>query len=464
MTQFLKFSIFILFCITACSKEKFLSEKPDQSHIVPNTLADLQAILDQDQYMNGAAFSGVGPIPALGEIASDNYYVLDQDYIRLPEVYKNAYRWNKDIFVSGVKPIDWDLPYLSVFYANVVLDNLSKFKNDDDLYSNVKGSALFYRAHAFYNLAQIFAPPYDPRIVSSIPGIPLRLTADLNEKLERSSLSNVYQKIIDDLQEALTYLPDLPIIKTRPSKWATYGLLARIYQTMMNYKQAGVYAQKYLDISIKLTDFNDLNLSKPYPFLDLRLNNEEIAFSCNMLGIGAANYPLWHSYYALVDTVLFNEYDKYDLRKEVFFEQTARGVIFKGSFEGSDVNFAGIATDEIVFILAESLIREGNVKSGIQKLNKLLVKRYKAGFFSPFIIDNYHEALDLVLRERRKELLFRGLRWMDLRRLNVEGRNINIKRYINGVEYLLVPNSPFYTYPIPPDILSFHPEMKQNIR
>src|SRR5690606_9109041 len=138
----LTFFLIIVASCMACSKESFLNQKPDQGHLVPSKLTDLQAILDQDQYMNGAAFSGGGPIPALGEIAADSYYVLDQDFFRLPEVYRNAYVWNKDIFVAGMKPIDWDLPYQSIFYANVVLDNLATMNFNDgesSLFNNVKG-------------------------------------------------------------------------------------------------------------------------------------------------------------------------------------------------------------------------------------------------------------------------------------------------------------------------------------
>jgi len=449
----------------ACSKESFLNQKPDQGHLVPSKLTDLQAILDQDQYMNGAAFSGGGPIPALGEIAADSYYVLDQDFFRLPEVYRNAYVWNKDIFVAGMKPIDWDLPYQSIFYANVVLDNLATMNFNDgesSLFNNVKGSALFYRAHAFYQLAQVFAPPYDPQKATELLGIPLRLTADVGERIYRSSLDAVYKRIADDLQEALKYLPDFPLVKTRPSKWAAYGLLARVYQTMLDYPQAELYADKYLDVKNDLLDFNSLDSTASYPFANL--NNEEIAFACNMLGLGASNYPLWHSYYALVDSALYKQYHTDDLRKYVQFKRTDRGVVYKGSYEGTDVNFAGIATDEVMLIKAECLAERGEVEQGLIVLNRLLETRFKEGSYIPYIANNQTEALDIIKSERRKELLFRGLRWTDIRRYNLEGDNIRLQRNVDGKEYVLEPNNARYTYPIPMEVLSFYEDMEQNTR
>ncbi|MBN8856731.1 MAG: RagB/SusD family nutrient uptake outer membrane protein, partial [Sphingobacteriales bacterium] len=74
------------------------------------------------------------------------------------------------------------------------------------------------------------------------------------------------------------------------------------------------------------------------------------------------------------------------------------------------------------------------------------------------------QALDTILVERRKELPFRGVRWTDLRRLNLEGRTITLTRVLNGTTYQLPPNSKLYTLPIPPDVIIFNPNMKQNPR
>jgi hypothetical protein len=78
----------------------------------------------------------------------------------------------------------------------------------------------------------------------------------------------------------------------------------------------------------------------------------------------------------------------------------------------------------------------------------------KTGFFVPFTANNTSEALNLVLQERRKETPFRGLRWIDLRRLNNEGANITLTRKVKGQVYTLPPNDPRYVLPIPPDVIN----------
>ena len=116
--------------------------------------------------------------------------------------------------------------------------------------------------------------------------------------------------------------------------------------------------------------------------------------------------------------------------------------------------FGGIATDEIYLIRSESLIRTGKIREGVSVLNTLLSSRYKAGEFVPVTAENYENALAVVLAERRKELVFRGFRWEDVRRLNTEGFNIIMTRVINNTLYALLPNDLRYAFPIPNSELS----------
>jgi hypothetical protein len=60
------------------------------------------------------------------------------------------------------------------------------------------------------------------------------------------------------------------------------------------------------------------------------------------------------------------------------------------------------------------------------------------------------EALELILAERRKELVFAGMRWSDIRRLNEQGENISLERKIGNQVYHLAPgNRALWTMPIP---------------
>jgi hypothetical protein len=99
----------------------------------------------------------------------------------------------------------------------------------------------------------------------------------------------------------------------------------------------------------------------------------------------------------------------------------------------------------------------------LNDLNAVLAKRWKAGTFSPLTTNDRQEALTWILEERRKELVFRDLRWMDIKRLNKEGAGIVLKRIISNTDFILPPNDLRYAMAIPEDIISIT-GMPQNPR
>ncbi|KQM68208.1 hypothetical protein ASE74_24205 [Pedobacter sp. Leaf216] len=61
--------------------------------------------------------------------------------------------------------------------------------------------------------------------------------------------------------------------------------------------------------------------------------------------------------------------------------------------------------------------------------------------------------LEQILLEGRKELLLRGLRWIDVKRLNKEGAGISFTRTSKGIVYNLLANSTGFTLPIPEQVV-----------
>jgi hypothetical protein len=105
-------------------------------------------------------------------------------------------------------------------------------------------------------------------------------------------------------------------------------------------------------------------------------------------------------------------------------------------------------------IRAECLARDGNITGAMADVNTLLRSRWKKnGTVSTYVdktVSNSSAALALILRERRKELPFRGLRWTDIRRLNLEpGFQTTLSRTLNGVTYTLPPGDPRFAFSIP---------------
>lgn len=444
----------------SCNKKEFLDASPDTAMVVPQTLTDYQAMMDNDFIMNGS--TSVGLTPAMGEMAADNYFVSDLDYnTRFKPVYQNIYVWAPEIFAADDIVYDWDFPYRAVLYANIVLDGIQKLKPgtyDQQDYNNVKGTAHFHRAHMFYQLAQVFAPHYIKTTAASKDGIPLRKTPHADEDIVRADLQTTYDFILDELHQALALLPKESLYKTRPSHQAVFGLMARVHQTMQHYDSAGYYSGKYLEISNELMDYNTISTAGTFAF---KRYNAEVIFSSNMENAEVTPIRAGRNQ---VDTNLYRSYNTNDLRKALFFKIAGGVLTFTGSYDGGSTMFSGIATNEIYLIRAEAAARAGNSIAAMKDLNILLQKRFKTGTFVPLEASNGNLALQLVLEERRKELCFRGLRWTDLRRLNAEGHNITLTRKVNGQLYTLLPGDKKYTFPIPIQVLAFNPGMPQNPR
>lgn len=127
--------------ISSCKKD-WLDEKPDKSLVVPTTLEDFQALLDNANIMNVN-------YPVLGEAGTDNYYLLQMRCNAVSTLEQNTYRWEKDVFPAGVNINDWDNPYSRILKANIVIDGIGKIEQNginEKEWNNVKGSALFFRA------------------------------------------------------------------------------------------------------------------------------------------------------------------------------------------------------------------------------------------------------------------------------------------------------------------------------
>lgn len=447
--------------LTGCKKE-WLDAKSDKSLVVPSTLSDFQAILDYADIMNGrGASSGTsGVIPALGEIGADNYYINSSYWESSTEIDRNAYIWKKDIF-NGMPSNDWNFPYRVVYYANTALDGLNKIErtnNNAAQWDNIRGSALFFRAHMFYQIAQVFAPPYDSATAPQLAGIPLKLSSDINEKPGRADLEASYFRIITDLKDATTLLPQTAILKTRPSRAAAFALLARAYLSMGNYSPALDYADSCLSIYSTLIDYRDYSATASYPF---PLYNDETIFFSSLVG---GHTIISSTARCKVDTSLYRSYDNHDLRKTLFFKfNSSSDITYKGSYVGSSLLFGGIATDEVYLIKAECLARLGKTQEALKYLNILLEKRWDSSFASIQGGDS-DSVLKIILDERRKELPFRALRWTDLRRLNKNTQTETaLQRYIENQTYQLLPNSNLYTYPIPDNVISLS-GISQNVR
>ncbi|MGV6946772.1 RagB/SusD family nutrient uptake outer membrane protein [Sphingobacterium kyonggiense] len=450
MRRYLKKTLFFLLMSTlvySCSD--FLEEKPDVNLATPQNIEDLRALLDNESEINRN-------FPGLLEMGTDDFYLDYADWLSRPSFEKAIYCWEKDpVMTSRNTSQYWTNSYGVVSTANVVLESLERLGlHGTKEGREIQGEAYFIRGYMHYALAQIYGQSTDTDGVGL--GIPVVTSSDIEQKTHRKSVTDTYNMIIDDLKKASDLLPEKTAYLTRTDKKSAFAALARVYLYRGEYENALECSDEVLKRHSELLDYNNVTIASKNPF-PVKENPEVLYFAVSasasqLLAVSRSN----------VDSLLYSSYQESDLRKTAFFNRKRDKVYtFKGFYSGSEVSyFNGLALDEIYLIRAECLIRQGEIEKGLTVLNYLLERRYRRGSFVPYSGLLQKDALDLVFSERRKELIRRGVRWSDLRRMNrQQGHEKTLKRVLkksDGVEdtFILPPNDPRYVYQIPAEVIS----------
>lgn len=441
--------LFVLLTAISCGKN-FLEIKSDASIGTPYKLEDYQAIMDN---LNGIMNTRASVV--LGFSGNDEFFLTTPVWERFASVVqRNAYLWADDVYERNDVD-DWNNGYVRILNTNMVLEGLAKLDRtagNSIQYDYIKGSALFFRALSHYQLAQLFAIPYRKDQESKVLGIPLRMESDMTVKTVRSSLSETYQAILNDLGTALKLLPESSSIKVRASGVACHGLLARVYLTMQDYQKAYEHASQSLAIQSGLLDYTKLSASATFPFVaDYGASNPEVIFYQENFSVSIIGRTIMDA-----SPDLLQLYREGDVRRNLFFNVATGGnTFFRGSYSGRANTFVGISVPEMMLIYAESAVRLNKKEEAIEILNALSEMRFDTNFYQPYALDrDADDVLKDVIEERRRELAFRGLRWEDLRRLNQDPRFAKtIRREIGGKQYILEPNSKKYTWPIPDRVI-----------
>lgn len=434
--RILNYAIILILLFTSCDKD-WLDAKSSSGLVVPSSISELKQLLNYGTYIHIRQLT-------LIETSSGDFIYPTSVFNNLSpssSEYK-AYIWQNDGNYSTFSiSTEWDNSYKKIGICNVVLESLQDIDSleNREEWNAVKGTALFYRAEAFHDLAQHFSQLYNPETASSDMGIPLLLTTDLNTAISRASVAETYDRILKDLEESVPLLPEQTENKYDPSTYAASSLLARIYLFLGDFEKAFFHANTCLNNNSTLLDFEQIDTTLTTPF---RLANPELIKVSNIQP--SAIYAT-----GIIDTTLLQSYQINDRRRPLFFSLRADGTYGrKNSYTGGAFLFGGSSVSEMLLTRAECYARAGELERAMEDINYLLGHRITD--FVPLSVGSASETLDIILTERRKELVGRAIRWLDLKRLNREpARTTTLVRNTSSGIYTLPPNDPQYTFLIP---------------
>lgn len=409
------------------SCDGFLDEKPEKSILVPNNVADVRYILDNYKILNEN--------PLLCFILADDWQTSDENWEGLNPWVQRSYLWEDELFAPGERSTDYNLLHRKVFYANVVLKTLEDLeKGGDPAVLELRGEALYLRSLSLFYLAQLFLPHPQSSQIEDIE-IPVHFNPDVNAKPEWIGSDGLMEKIVMDLEESSLLLSAKAAYPNRPDRMVAKGLLSRVYLYIGDFENAYKVGMELINGDYSLLDFGEYESDSSYPFP--LFNSETVYYGFT------SSYFVTASPMTFINPELFELYSDNDFRKDLFFTKSpSGGPLFRGSYTGVSSLFTGISLSEIYLNVAEAAVRTGKEDEGLQLLSILASKRYKD--VEKWKAEAGDDLLEIVLEERRKELVFRCTRWGDMKRLASQGEFEFPKlRVIRDKEYKLEDNEKF---------------------
>lgn len=351
---------------------------------------------------------------------------LSADNFRLTTVNTEIqeFHQNQIIPTNNYNLTLWSGAYNMIYMINAMLNGIEDNSSlSQDLKDRMEGSGKFLRAFTYFYLVNTYGE------------VPLILDTDYKENAlaTRTSTNDIYNQILDDLEQAkillaVNYFND---DRTHPNRFTALALLSRVHLYLGNWEEANFYSSQVIEATSTYELLNDLN----QVFL---ANSKEAIWQISPIGWGnsfthtregslmiinaTSNTPV-----ALSENFLNSFEDSLDMRRQEWVEafnseQDSMYFPFKYKIQydasGGEINEYSMVLRlaEQYLIRAEAKTNLGEMQGAIQDLN---VIKARAGISiieeSSTITES--ELYDIILLERRRELFAEwGHRWYDLRR------------------------------------------------
>ena len=160
------------------------------------------------------------------------------------------YDYSRNI-ASSTTEYTWELGYRVIGNCNKIIEIIQGLGNESTREQTIMmGENYYLRALSYFLLVNEFAQPYSNNPTQN-PGLPLKLTSDPNDLPQsRSTVAEVYDQVVLDLKDAITYLTlqqgETPKSNIYATKDAAEALLARVYLYMENWDGAWEMANKVI--------------------------------------------------------------------------------------------------------------------------------------------------------------------------------------------------------------------------
>ena len=450
----------LLFAVTFYSCEEFTEIEPPTTQIVNETVftddasatAAIRGIYSEMINITaGFANGGSNSITFLTGLSSDEF-TNHSTSIDREDFYSNSILSDNSIIPSYL----FGEPYKFIFYANSVLEGLTKSSGvTTSTKAQLEGEAKFVRAFCYFYLINLFGD------------VPLINSTDfrVNSTASRSSVAQVYQQIIADLQDAQILLTeDYSFSKQeriRPNKSAATALLSRVYLYMEEWANAETQATTIIDNQATYNlaaNLNDVFLANSTEAIWQLMPNENTNYNTNE---GNEFILLTAPTNVSVSEELLNAFEPNDERKIKWIGNlvdNSETYFFPFKYK-IDFGENTLMEYSMVLRLAEQYLIRSEARAQLNDIagsqNDLNVIRNRSGL--PNTIANDQASLLLAIEQERRVEFFAewGHRWLDLNRTD---RAHAVLGLLKGGDW----QSADVLYPIPQSDIENNPNLTQN--
>ena len=457
-SAFLKFKTSALLVCLSCfvSCEEFVEIEPPVDEIVLEEVfeddssaesAVLGLYISMVNNVSGAWGGGLASMTYLTSLSCDDLDYVQND-IGLIEIKDNLISVD-----NGAMDRLWSQLYLYIFQANSVIEGLNSSTTiSEDIKPRLVGEAKFIRAFNYFYLVNLFGD------------VPLLTTTNVqtNSTSERSLIPDVYDQIIQDLNEAIEVLPsDYSLYndeRMRATEYVVHALLARVYLYLENWTGAEEQSTSVINNSAEysLSSLSDVFL----------VNNVEA-----ILQMAPFNRNAWQGSIFITNSTpqlrqflrqeLLDSFEIGDNRLTDWigeFNNGTSSIYYPFKYKQVNPNSQPVTEYPVFLRLAEQyLIRsearahQNNIMGAQSDLNLI---RSRAGLENTNATDQT-SLLAAIENERRVEFFAEmGHRWLDLKRTNRADALLGpLKQNWESTDVL---------YPIPSNEIELNPNLTQN--
>lgn len=379
--------------------------------------------------------------------------------------------------------------YSFILRSNLVIDNVDAAPGSDTKRVLAKAEARVFRAWDHFLAVNTFAKAYNPATADTDGGVCIMDHYDLEATPQKSTVAQVYDFIIRELEEAAPLLQEKPVNIYHPNRAYGYALLAKVYLFHRDWAKAQEAAAQSLKLNAQLADYNLISNAggtARYKNFAKDGNPEVLSYHWMSGWGGAEQVALYH--YGIISPELKQLFEADDLRYSLFLRDTGSSItnwfdagsgaaIWTPAITNLDrftYMSVGMRTAEVYLIMAEALARQNSLSEATDYVNRLRQKRIKSSSASVEIAvpASQTEMMQTIINERRKELLFGFNRFFDLKRFNTEPEYqktvtrvfpvVNITEAHPQQTYTLRPDSKLYIIPFPRSASDKNPNLTQN--